>query len=256
MKVFKSARQRPPYTLAAFRLVAGLSVGLAVIACSSTGNEAASTAPVQPSTAPNPTVQAPTEEVTLNASAAGSSSLSTVEQNIIAEHNRVRQNPQSYIPILEAYLASMNAEGNIPGGCGPNCTMLTQEGKPAVEEAIRFLRNQASVGALAFSEGATQAAKSHAADQRGGATGHSSSDGSSFADRLNRFGIQNVAMAENIAYGPSTAQDVVMGLIVDDGVASRGHRTNIFAPQWTVAGVGCGDHATYGVVCVINYASQ
>lgn len=181
---------------------------------------------------------------------------SAIEQDMVAEHNRIRQNPQSYIPILEDYLASMNADGNIPNGCGRNCTLLTQEGKPAVEEAIRFLRNQQPVGGLSVSSAVAQAAKSHAQDQRDGATGHSSSDGSSFADRLNRFGVQNVAMAENISYGPATAQDVVMALIVDDGVASRGHRTNIFAPDWAIAGVGCGDHAVYGTVCVINYTSR
>ena len=69
----------------------------------------------------------------------------TLEQNLIAEHNRVRQNPQSYIPLLEARLASMNQDGNIPNGCGRNCTLLTNEGRSAVEEAIQALRNQPPV---------------------------------------------------------------------------------------------------------------
>jgi len=178
------------------------------------------------------------------------------EQNMILEHNRIRQNPQSYIPILESYLASMNADGNIPNGCGANCTLLTQEGKPAVEEAIRYLRNQPPVGSLTLSPVIASVAKSHAQDQRNGGIGHRSSDGSSLVDRFNRAGVQNVAMGENISYGPTTAQDVVMALLVDDGVAERGHRTNLFAPQWQVAGVGCGTHATYRTVCVINYATE
>jgi len=208
-------------------------------------------------TAPLTNQEAIAQPVTpTSAKATNSTSWSAIEQNMILEHNRIRQNPQSYIPILENYLASMNADGNIPNGCGQNCTMLTREGKPAVEEAIRYLRNQPPVGSLTLSPAIANVAKSHAQDQRNGATGHRSSDGSSLVDRFNRAGVQNVAMGENISYGPSTAQAVVMALIVDDGVADRGHRTNIFAPRWRLAGVGCGTHATYRTVCVINYASE
>ncbi|NJM97224.1 MAG: CAP domain-containing protein [Phormidesmis sp. RL_2_1] len=176
-----------------------------------------------------------------------------VEREIIAEHNRVRQNPQSYIPILEAYLARMDTRGNIPNGCGPNCTLLTQEGRAAVQEAINFLRNQTAVGPLTLSEGAAQAAKAHAQDQRNGAIGHIGSDGRNSSQRLSRFGVQNSSSGENIDYGSSTAQEVLVSLIVDDGVANRGHRANIFSPDWTMAGAGCGAHATYRTVCVIDY---
>lgn len=177
----------------------------------------------------------------------------SVEQNLITEHNRVRQNPQSYLPILEAYLLSMDSEGNIPNGCGQNCTLLTQEGRPAVEEAIAFLRNQPAVGPLTLSPGATQAAQAHARDQSDGTIGHTGSDGSQPSQRLERFGVENFGSGENIAYGPETAQSVMMNLIVDDGVSDRGHRTNIFSPTWNQIGVGCGAHATIRTVCVMDY---
>ena len=181
---------------------------------------------------------------------------SMIEENIILEHSRVRQNPQSYIPILENYLASMDAQGNIPGGCGQNCTLLTHEGQPAVEEAIEFLRVQPPVGPLSKSNSIDRVAKAHAADQVDGAVGHNSSDGSNFSDRLDKFGIQSSGAGENITYGLTTALDVVMNLIIDDGVANRGHRTNIFADGWTIAGAGCGPHAIYRSVCVINYVAE
>ena len=181
-------------------------------------------------------------------------SWATIEQNLIAEHNRVRQNPQSYIPLLEAQLASMNAQGNIPDGCGPRCTLLTNEGQPAVEEAIRFLRAQPAVGPLTLSRGAAQAAKAHAQDQSDGSTGHDGSDGSRPHERMARFGVENAGSGENIAYGPKTAEAVMTSLIVDDGVPDRGHRINMFSPDWTMAGAGCGPHETYGSVCVIEYA--
>ncbi len=189
-----------------------------------------------------------------NVAQAQTDSWKVVEQNLIVEHNRVRQNPQSYIPLLEARLANMNSQGNISNGCGRNCTLMTNEGKPAVEEAIRFLRNQAAVGALTPSVNAAQAAKAHAVDQSDGSIGHNGSDGSRPSDRLTRFGVTNVGTGENIAYGPSTAEDIMINLIVDDGVPDRGHRTNIFRPSWEKAGAGCGSHEVYRVVCVINYA--
>jgi uncharacterized protein YkwD len=46
----------------------------------------------------------------------------------------------------------------------------------------------------------------------------------------------------------------VIGLLVDDGVASRGHRQNLLNPVFKYAGVGCGRHATYKEMCVIDLA--
>ena len=192
---------------------------------------------------------------TAEAQTATTADWAKVEQDLIAEHNLVRQDPQRYIPILKARLASMNEAGNIPNGCGRNCTLMTQEGKPAVEEAIRFLSSQSAVGSIAFSDGLAKAAKSHAKDQQGGATGHAGSDGSSPLDRTMRSGVEASRVGENITYGPASAQDILVNLIVDDGVADRGHRIALFNPDWDTAGAGCGPHAEYGTVCVVDYAS-
>jgi uncharacterized protein YkwD len=71
---------------------------------------------------------------------------------------------------------------------------------------------------------------------------------------VERYGHWDVALSENIAYGPATARDVVAGLIVDDGVADRGHRRNAFDPTVHVAGVACGPHPRYRTMCVIVHA--
>jgi len=41
-------------------------------------------------------------------------------------------------------------------------------------------------------------------------------------------------------------------LIVDDGVADRGHRTLVYSPELRYAGVSCGPHPIYRTVCVID----
>ena len=41
--------------------------------------------------------------------------------------------------------------------------------------------------------------------------------------------------------------------LIDDGVPSRGHRTNIMNPDFTHLGVSCGCHKSYGEMCCFNY---
>ena len=85
--------------------------------------------------------------------------------------------------------------------------------------------------------------------------GHTGTDGSQPWDRISRYGDWTGSSAENIAYGPSSGREVVLQLIVDDGVSNRGHRTNIFNPDFKAVGVGCGPHREFAVMCVITYAN-
>jgi uncharacterized protein YkwD len=62
---------------------------------------------------------------------------------------------------------------------------------------------------------------------------HTGSDGSSIAIRVQRFGYQYSAVAENVAVGQRTPSQVLTSWM-----ESPGHRQNILNPKYTEIGVG------------------
>ncbi len=181
--------------------------------------------------------------------------LSPFEQGIVEEHNLVRTNPLAYAAHLREFRGFF--DGNLIRIPGSATAILTREGVSAVDEAIDFLTAAEPAPALEESEGMSRGATDHVEDQGpSGDTGHDGSDGSTPGERMDRHGSWNMIFAKNLAYGPQTARDVVMGLIIDDGVPDRGHRRNIFDPRLLVIGVACGPHEIYRSMCVIDYAGE
>jgi uncharacterized protein YkwD len=170
---------------------------------------------------------------------------------VIRELNLARQNPALYATFVQELRGRMN--GNIlvlPG----HTRIRTKEGAGAVDEAIRFLQSSQPLPPLTLSRGMSQAAADHCADQADGGFGHEGKDRSHAGQRIARYGTFMGGWAENISYGKSTARDVVLALIIDDGLPARKHRKNIFNPNYNVAGAAFGPHARFGTMCSMDFA--
>ena len=89
-----------------------------------------------------------------------------------------------------------------------------------------------------------------------GIAAHDGSDGSTMKSRIERHGSWNGRIGENISFGKDTGRDIILQLIVDDGVPGRGHRTNCFNPDFNVVGVATGTHKVYNFCCVMDLATE
>ena len=169
----------------------------------------------------------------------------------VAEINAARADPDAYADKVRAYRTLFN--GNRVERPG-RITLLTQEGTAVVDETIAFLERQAPVRVLNRNAQIDRAASDHAQDQsRSGEVGHYGADGSTPQDRMRRYG-RWTATGEAIAYGSDTPEDVVMQLIIDDGVPDRGHRHLLFSPDYVFIGAACETHPEWRQVCVFDVA--
>ena len=168
--------------------------------------------------------------------------------------NRARSDPAGFAAVLEQYRARLHGKRYLEPGT-PNTWIVTQEGVAAVDEAIAVLRATAPLPPLVMSDGLRQAAQDQVAWQGPrGEMGHVGEGASSPFERMRRHGVTKRAAGENISYGAAGLQ-VVIDLIVDDGVPSRGHRRNILNPAFRQVGIAIGPHRRYGTMCVMDLAS-
>lgn len=178
--------------------------------------------------------------------------LSTLEGEVVREVNLARSEPQQYATLLEQWKTFYKGQRiERPG----KPTIVTEEGTAAVDEAIDYLRRLRARPTLTLSIGMSRGAKDHANEMGpAGALGHRGVRGSWPTERINRYGRWQEAVGENIYYGEGNAREIVMWLIIDDGIPGRDHRRTTFNPLFHVIGVGCGAHAAYGTMCVLTFA--
>jgi len=65
-----------------------------------------------------------------------------------------------------------------------------------------------------------------------------------------------MAWGENCAYGYQDAVDIVITLLIDEGIKGEGHRKNILKPGFNSVGVAIRPHKNYEVNCVMDFGSK
>ncbi|MBN1521730.1 MAG: CAP domain-containing protein [Candidatus Aureabacteria bacterium] len=178
----------------------------------------------------------------------------SLREEIIKEINLARKDPKAYAAFLKEFKKFY--DGNKMKRSGKKIIM-TKEGVKVVEEAITYLKSLDPLPLLKLSNGMSLAAKDHIDEISGTSlTGHVGSAGSLPGDRVNRFGTWSDAIGENICYGFDSPREIVIWMIIDDGFASRGHRVNIFRPEFHFAGAWVCRHPLYDFMCVITFAGK
>jgi hypothetical protein len=173
-----------------------------------------------------------------------------LEPGILAALNQLRADPSSYVAVLREQRPFYRGDLlEIPG----QPDLRTREGVRPLDEAIAALRlMHANLGRVALSAGLSRAAADHVIETgRRGLMGHGD-----FGKRIERYGTWLGGIGEDISYGPREGREIIVNLLIDDGVADRGHRRSLLDPRWRYVGIACGFHARYGTMCVMDFASN
>ena len=181
-------------------------------------------------------------------------SVQEMDRQIFDLINQVRARPQDMIPHLQQM--EQRYDGMMYKQQGKT-TVRTKEGVQAVREAINFLReHRAGLRPLAWHSELALCARNHVQDT--GAKGlvqHEASDGTPVKERLKRHGKIVTGYGENLSYHCDNAMEVILQSIVDDGVPNRGHRENLFNPEFRVMGCFSGQHKDFDTMTVVDFCA-
>ncbi len=181
--------------------------------------------------------------------------LNSLEQQVILELNKVRSNPKLFAEeYMEELLTAYQGKLYCYPGQDP---VKSHEGISPLIECIAVLKATAPMPILQPAEGLAKAAGELVSDQqKNGGIGHFAHNGSTPQKRIEKYGNWDICSAEDITYGSFEARQIVIALLIDDGVPDRGHRKNILNPCFHFAGVANGKHPSYLSMCAIDYAGE
>jgi uncharacterized protein YkwD len=63
-------------------------------------------------------------------------------------------------------------------------------------------------------------------------------------------------VGENIYYGPYTPLEIVIQLLIDEGIEDLGHRKNLLSQKFNSIGVAIKPHKTYEYNCVMGFGQM
>lgn len=149
--------------------------------------------------------------------------LSKEEQDILYWTNYSRKSPQRFwdsvmVPILTTF----------PQLRGKFATSLKSD-----------LSNSSPLPLLALNDTLILSARGHAYDigQKKATISHTSTDGTTFSNRLQRLGVRNCG-SENMSLGGGDVLMSIAMLYLDYGLENLGHRKTLLNPEYIYMGVG------------------
>lgn len=188
------------------------------------------------------------QEVTQAKTASDAGYLSDNEKQVVFFMNLARSNGKKFFDTyIQVYLSRFNQiyQGN---GIKPDNEYLK-----SLKKDLYKIKNLPPFIPL---EGLTAAARYHAKDMGSyGAVGHESTNGMTASERGEKFA-GTPYVGENCSYGFEDPLYIVGHLLLDDGVPSLGHRTNILDSEYRyyAVGVAIEAHKEYQYNCVIDFA--
>ena len=167
--------------------------------------------------------------------------LNQLEKDVIFFINLVRINPHKFsVEILKPFIIK-----------NPNYS--TRYSK----SLFRDLHKGISLIPLKPNEDLYLFAKNHAKTTgKKGKAGHRSVRGYSFEKRTKHLIKKYSLVGENIHYGSNNALQIVIDLLIDDGIKGVGHRVNIMTRDYIFCSVSIQPHKEYTYNCVINFAGK
>ena len=177
------------------------------------------------------------------------------EYLLYLEHNKIRQNPKSYIPILKKVL-KMYRTNNILHFYNER-PFKTYEGRQLVLETISFLEKQKPVNSLIYSQPLSISSHNHAVDLgTHNLNSHIGNNNLTLRERVEKYTEWNGLLIESIEFGINNPEYIICKLIMCDGIKERFQRLNVFNENIKFIGIGISKHIKYGNVIVLNYAME
>jgi uncharacterized protein YkwD len=162
--------------------------------------------------------------------------LTTEEKQVVYYTNLVRLDPELFAKtFLKHYIDSTGKTSNF------------------TKSLLKTLDKTKPMGVLAPSKKLYETAKEHATEfGKKGATGHGN-----FKKRFVNYQEEcGCIVAENCYYGKANALNIVIELLIDEGIANLSHRNNILNKELTSTGLFIAPHKTFTRNCVIDYSSE
>ena len=175
--------------------------------------------------------------------------MSELSSLIISEINKVRQNPSSYISLIKKQKDLIKGEILYRENESP--IQLT-EGEKSFQNAIDYLKKKKKTFKLEENNNLNLAALDLVNDiGPKGLFSHEDSNGNNLNDRIEKYCEWENCCNEIIQFSSKKPEEIIIDIIVDDGIENKLNRESLFNDNYKFIGCGINEHKDFGFVIAI-----